>query len=41
MYENDTKNKKFLNSKVNKLRFKIHYMYIDWEGHDPYMPMIG
>lgn len=31
------KNLDFLNSKVNKLGNKIHYLYIDWEGHDPYI----
>jgi len=31
------KNLDFLNPKVIKLQNKIHYVYIDWEGHDPYI----
>jgi len=31
------RNLDFLNSKVHKLQNKIHYLYIDWEGHDPYV----
>lgn len=37
MVENNKKNLTFLNSKVSHLENKIHYFYIDWEGHDPYM----
>ena len=37
MVETNNKNLDFLNSKTNVLNNKIHYHYIDWEGHDPYI----
>lgn len=30
-------NLKLLNSKSKNLDRKVHYLYIDWEGHDPYI----
>lgn len=37
MVEINQKNLKFLNSKASTLADNIHYFYIDWEGHDPYI----
>jgi len=37
MVEINQKNLKFLNSKASILSDNIHYFYIDWEGHDPYI----
>ena len=37
MVEINQKNLKFLNSKASILADNIHYFYIDWEGHDPYI----
>jgi len=37
MREINKKNLTFLNSKVSHLEHKIHYFYIDWEGHYPYV----
>lgn len=37
MVETNNKNLDFLNSKAKVLNNKIHYFYIDWEGHDPYV----
>lgn len=37
MKETNKKNLALLNSKVSVLGNKIHYHYVDWEGHDPYV----
>ena len=37
MKETNNKNLALLNSKVGVLGNKIHYHYVDWEGHDPYI----
>ena len=37
MREINKKNLTFLNSKASHLEHKIHYFYIDWESHYPYV----
>jgi len=37
MTEVNRRNVKFLNKKAESLGEKIHFFYIDWEGHDPFV----